>query len=73
MAKCEHCATAKAKQKSLLSRIEVLETKLHDKETATAVNQRLYLDISTVKAPDHFKFTVTKPHWRMIVDEYTRM
>eukprot|EP00957_Ditylum_brightwellii_P176122 13410991-Ditylum_brightwellii.AAC.1 len=36
MPKCEPCATAKAKQKSLPSRVEVLGKKVHDKETATA-------------------------------------
>eukprot|EP00957_Ditylum_brightwellii_P050304 3815118-Ditylum_brightwellii.AAC.1 len=73
MPKCEPCATAKAKQKSLPSWVEVLDKKIHDKDTATAVNEWLFLDISTVKAPAHIKVTITKPQWQMIVDELTRM
>eukprot|EP00957_Ditylum_brightwellii_P013454 1015393-Ditylum_brightwellii.AAC.1 len=71
MPKCKPCATAKAKQKSLPSRVEVLDKKVHDKETATAVNERLFLDISTVRAPAHTKVMITKPQWQMIVDELT--
>eukprot|EP00957_Ditylum_brightwellii_P005741 437859-Ditylum_brightwellii.AAC.1 len=71
MPRCKPCATAKAKQKSLPSRVEVLSKKVHDKERATAVNERPFLDISTVKAPAHIKVTITKPQWQMIVDELT--
>eukprot|EP00957_Ditylum_brightwellii_P182215 13881997-Ditylum_brightwellii.AAC.1 len=73
MPKYKPCATAKAKQKSLPSWVEVLGKKVHDKETATAVNERLFLDISTVKAPAHIKVTITKPQWWIIVDELTGM
>ena len=73
MPKCEPCAQAKAKQKSLPSRVEVLDKQVHDKATATAANERLFLDISTIKAPKHIKVIVMKPQWRMIVDEFTGM
>ena len=36
-------------------------------------NERIYLDISSIKAPKDLKVNVTKPYWRLMVDERTRM
>jgi hypothetical protein len=63
MKKCEACAVAKAKQKNVPK-----ETK---HKRAVAVNGRVYLDISTIKAPRKSKVKVTKPNWRLMVDEMT--
>ena len=63
---CEYCATAKAKQKSV--------PKLTVPDTAvTKPNERVSLDISTIKAPKAENVSITQPNWRVIVDEYTEM
>ena len=62
---CKACAAAKAKQKNLPSHGEHV--------TSTENNGRVFLDMSVVKAPEHLKMKVTKPHWRMIVDERTQL
>ena len=65
MKPCVSCAIAKAKQKNV--------PKLSKHEPSKQVNGRVYLDISTVKKPKDVKVTLTKPNWRLIVDEKTRM
>ena len=70
---CVACATAKAKQKSLPKNEIILKKEVHLKEKSKEVNERMYIDISTVKSPKSVSVTVTKPQWRMMVDEYTGM
>ena len=62
---CEACTEAKAKQKNL-------HAKAPDKtKKAEEVNGRVYLDLSTIKAPKNLNVTVSLPVWRIIVDEKT--
>ena len=37
------------------------------------INKRIHVDLSLVKAQKLLNVTVTKPHWRMLVDERTEM
>jgi hypothetical protein len=61
---CQACAAGKAKQKNV--------SKASPHEPAKASNERIFLDIATVKSPaDGPK--VTKPHWRIMVDEKTQL
>jgi len=39
----------------------------------TKPNERVGLDITSVKVPNNIMATVTEPHWRIIVDEKTGM
>ena len=73
MTPCGACAEAKAKQLSLPSRTEITRVEVRPRNVATVVNGRVYLDISSVKAPKLIKVNVTKPHWRVMVDERTEM
>ena len=70
---CAACAEAKAKQKSLPSRTEIVRVEVNPKEVARKVNERIHLDISSVKAPKDLQVNVTKPNWRIMVDERTGM
>ena len=58
---CVACATAKAKQKSLPKNEIILKKEVHPKEKSKEVNERMYIDISTVKSPKSVSVTVTKP------------
>ena len=60
---CVACAEAKAKQKNV--------PKSSEHKPATEVNERIFLDISTVKAPDGE--TLTKKNWRIMVDKRTNL
>gem|GEM_PF-6951265 len=65
MKPCVSCSVAKAKQKNLPS---------HGEHVLSAEsNGRVFLDLSTVKPPSHLNVRVTKPHWRIIVDERTQL
>ena len=61
--KCLFCAVAKSNQKNA--------PKKSTHETAKKANGRVLLDISTIKAPKGIKAKVTKPNWRIIVDEHS--
>eukprot|EP00957_Ditylum_brightwellii_P099700 7595106-Ditylum_brightwellii.AAC.1 len=61
MEKCVACAESKAQQKSLLTRTEVVKKEVRIKEVPKKVNERMCLDISTIKAPANVEVTVTKP------------
>ena len=39
----------------------------------TKPNERVGLDITSVKVPNNIMATETEPHWRIIVDEKTGM
>ena len=43
------------------------------KNGTKSVNERILVDLLLVKAPKLLNETVTKPHWRMPVDEQTEM
>ena len=62
---CEACAAGKAKQKNVVKKSEHIP--------ATKSNERMFLDISSVRAKKHLKITVTKQNRRIIVDEMTQM
>ena len=62
---CEACAAGKAKQKN------VIKESKHD--PANDSNERIFLDISSVRPKKDMKVTVTKPNWRIMVDERTQM
>eukprot|EP00957_Ditylum_brightwellii_P191647 14591060-Ditylum_brightwellii.AAC.1 len=51
MEQCEACKEAKTKQKSLPSRTETVKRVVIKKDTPKQVNERINLDISTIKAP----------------------
>eukprot|EP00957_Ditylum_brightwellii_P092230 7021209-Ditylum_brightwellii.AAC.1 len=61
MSTCGACAEAKAKQKSLPSRVETSTKVVQVKEEVKTVSERMHLDISTIKAPAGICTTVTKP------------
>jgi hypothetical protein len=61
---CEACAAGKAKQKNVPKESE---HKLADKDA-----NRIFLDIATVKKLKNGP-NVTKPNWRIMVDERTGM
>ena len=63
--RCESCAIAKAKQKSVPC--------ISEGKKATKPNQRVYLDQMTMKPPASVKITIRNKNMRLIVDEYTSM
>ena len=65
MKPCKACADAKAKQKNLPTHGEHVPSKNS--------NERIFIDQATVKAPKALKVTVTKPNWRILVDERTQL
>ena len=62
---CVPCTKAKAKQKNVC--------KESDTEKATESNGRIYLDISTIRAPKKSNFKVAKGNWLIMVDERSGM
>ena len=73
MAVCGACAEAKSKQKSLPTQIEATIKLGQPKEKAKANNEQLYLDILSIKPPKLVEVNLSKPHWRIMVDERTGM
>ena len=65
MKPCDACAAAKAKQKNVPKKSEHVK--------AERPNERVFLDISTVKKNKEIQFKPVKGQWRMIVDECTQM
>jgi hypothetical protein len=61
---CQACAAGKAKQKNV--------PKASEHKSSKVSNERVYLDIATVKTPMEGP-KVTKPHWRIIVDERSQL
>ena len=61
---CEACTIGKAKQKNV--------PKESDHEPSKVANERIYMDISTIKAPEDGP-KVTKPNWHIMVDEKTQL
>jgi hypothetical protein len=61
---CEDCAAGKAKQKNV--------PKESDPESKEKNESRMFLDISTIKQPKDGP-RVSKPNWRIMVDERTNM
>ena len=43
------------------------------KMVQNSVNERIHVDLLSVKAPKLLNVMVTKPYWRMLVDEQTEM
>jgi len=62
---CGYCDMAKARQREV--------PKISGGVPATKPNERMGLDITSVKVPNDIMATVTEPHWRIIVDELTGM
>ena len=62
---CESCAIGKAKKKKVRIVDEPSENK------ATAVNGRVYLDISMLKRKEESGFKPKRNNWRIMVDEFT--
>ena len=73
MTPCGACAEAKSKQRSLPSRTATIRVEVEPKQVVKMVNERVHLDISSVKNPQDIDVNVTKPHWMMVVDERTGM
>ena len=78
MQSCEDCAMAKAKQKNIkrsdVEIIKVIKNENTDDWKAKSPNERVRLDISIIKIPQNLKklgITVSKPNWRMIIDDRT--
>eukprot|EP00957_Ditylum_brightwellii_P076350 5802770-Ditylum_brightwellii.AAC.1 len=57
---CEACAEAKAKQKSLPTRVVTIVTVIKPKIKVGKVNEQMHLDISIIKAPAGVNVTVDK-------------
>jgi hypothetical protein len=68
---CAACAAAKAKQKAV-PKNPVCEKLCAPVDKPDKDNGRIYLDISTVK-PEKGEEEVSKPHWRIMVDEWTQL
>ena len=64
---------AKAKQLSLPSCTGAIRWVVNPKTVPKKINEQIHVDILSVKAPTVLNVTVTKPHWRMLVDEWTEM
>ena len=62
---CHNCTASKAKQKSV--------PKKSTHQISEESNNRIFLDISTVKGPKKEKINVPKPRWCLKVDEKTQM
>ena len=63
---CELCATGKSKQKNV--------PQISDHNPATKRNERIFLDISTIKEPKGDKeVAITRMNWLIMVDEYSGM
>ena len=63
---CESCATGKSKQKNV--------PQISDHNPSTKSNERIFLDIYTIKEPkDDKKVTITRMDWFIMVDEYSGM
>ena len=63
---CKDCAAGKAKQKNV--------PKVSNHVPSTKVNERIYLDIASIKEKKDDKIkNVNKPHCRIMVDEKTQM
>jgi hypothetical protein len=61
---CDSCAAGKAKQKNVSNN--------SDHITAKKNNKRIFLDIATLRSPPEGP-NVTKPNWRIMVDERTQL
>ena len=61
--KCLSCAVAEVNPKNVPNK--------SPHEPAKKSNGRLFLDISTIKAPKEIKAKVTEPNWRIIVDKHS--
>ena len=70
---CGSCAEAKEKQHSLPSRTKILRVEVNPKELVKEVNERIHLDILSVKALLGDTINITKMHWLIKVDERTDM
>ena len=64
MKPCDSCAAGKAKQKNIC--------KESDHQPAKNSNERIFLEIATLKSMPNGP-TVTKPNWRIMVDERTQL
>ena len=64
---CVSCNESKAKKKPIPS--------ISKREPSTIPNQLVFLDISTVKQPANVTTLkgLTKPNWRLIVDDYSEL
>jgi hypothetical protein len=66
MGVCESCTVAKAKQKNVIKDSEHLP--------ATKPNERIFLDIATIKKPSNKDYLIaTNNVWRIMVDEATQL
>ena len=70
---CESCAEAKAKMKNLPTRVQTVTTVVRPRVIPARPNDLVSLDISTIRAPKGVNVTVTKPNWRLIIDQRTQM
>ena len=59
---CEACAEAKAKMKNLPTRVHTVDTIVRPRVIPARPNNLMSLDISTIKAPEGVKITVSKPN-----------
>lgn len=73
LAVCGPCSEAKAKQRSPPSDTVMVPKLGTKREILRNVNEKLHIDISSVKSPRVLNVWATKPHWRLIVDERTEM
>jgi hypothetical protein len=64
MKPCEACAAGKAKQKNVPKASEHVASEL--------CNERIFLDIASIRQSENEQ-KVTKPNWRIMVDEYTQL
>ena len=64
---CHSCREAKAKKEPI--------SKISDRQPSVMPNQLMFLDLSTVKKPRKCTTikTLSKPVWRLIVDDYSEL
>ena len=70
---CEACAEAKAKMKNLPTRLHTVDKIVRPRVIPAKPNDLISLDISTIRSPKGVEITVSKPNWRLIIDQRTGM
>ena len=66
-------AKAKSRQKNMATRIISRKAIRFQPLIPNELNERLNLDISTIKAPKRVNVTITRPQWSIITNQRTQM
>ena len=69
---CEACSEATAEMINLPTRVQTVAKVVRSRVISSRPNNLVSLNISTIKAPQEVKITVTKSNWRLIIDQRTQ-